>query len=240
MKLKTLIIFSIFVSSFMLGCNSEESINNPPIDSDPDSVKVEGYKLVWNDEFNIDGQPDESKWDYDIKDPGWVNDELQYYTSDSVNVRVNNGKLEIEVQYYPNPVPQYTSARIVSREKGDWKYGRVEVKAKLPAGITKELEAVWEDARGNWDTAHGIVQRMDTIDAMVNLRAKQNQGRKTFGIDAKKSTISDMFAIGIVEPLVVKEQIIKSATEAACMILRIDDIIAVSSGGGRPGGPPPM
>jgi len=83
---------------------------------------------------------------------------------------------------------------------------------------------------------------MDTIDTMVNLRAKHNQGRKTFGIDAKKSTISDMFAIGIVEPLVVKEQIIKSATEAASMILRIDDIIAVSnpSGGGRPGGPPPM
>ena len=84
---------------------------------------------------------------------------------------------------------------------------------------------------------------MDPIDTMVNLRAKQSQGRKWIGIDAKKNTIDDMFSQGIVEPLVVKEQIIKSATECACMILRIDDVIAISGGpggGGGPSGPPPM
>ncbi|MBC8516810.1 MAG: TCP-1/cpn60 chaperonin family protein [Nitrosopumilus sp.] len=79
---------------------------------------------------------------------------------------------------------------------------------------------------------------MDPIDTMANLRAKQNQGQKWTGIDAKNMKISDMMAINVVEPLVVKEQIIKSATEAACMILRIDDVIAVSGapgGGGMPG-----
>ena len=80
---------------------------------------------------------------------------------------------------------------------------------------------------------------MDPIDTMANLRAKQNQGRKWTGIDAKNTKIADMLSIDVVEPVAVKEQIIKSATEAACMILRIDDVIAVSGGPGG-GGMPPM
>jgi thermosome len=69
---------------------------------------------------------------------------------------------------------------------------------------------------------------MDPIDTMATLRAKHNQGRKWTGIDARNTKIADMLAIDVVEPLAVKEQIIKSATEAACMILRIDDVISVS------------
>ena len=79
---------------------------------------------------------------------------------------------------------------------------------------------------------------MDPIDTMANLRAKQNQGRKWTGIDARNTKIADMLSIDVVEPIAVKEQIIKSATEAACMILRIDDVISVSGGSG--GGMPPM
>jgi len=74
---------------------------------------------------------------------------------------------------------------------------------------------------------------MDPIDTMANLRAKQNHNQKWTGIDARNMKIADMMEINVVEPIVVKEQIIKSATEAACMILRIDDVIAVS---GAPGG----
>ncbi len=69
---------------------------------------------------------------------------------------------------------------------------------------------------------------MDPIDTMATLRSKQNQGRKWTGIDARNTRIADMLSIDVVEPLAVKEQIIKSATEAACMILRIDDVISVS------------
>ena len=82
---------------------------------------------------------------------------------------------------------------------------------------------------------------MDPIDTIITLRANQSNGKHTVGINAKKSKIGDMFSLDIVEPLVVKEQIIKSATEVACMILRIDDVIAVSGspgGGGSPGMPP--
>ena len=79
---------------------------------------------------------------------------------------------------------------------------------------------------------------MDPIDSLIALRAKQNSGEKTTGINAREGKIGDAYALDIVEPLVVKEQIIKSATEAACMILRIDDVIAIS-GGSSAGGPPP-
>jgi thermosome len=78
---------------------------------------------------------------------------------------------------------------------------------------------------------------MDPIDAMTELRAKQSKGSKWTGIDARNSKITDMSKLDIVEPLSVKEQVIKSATEAASMILRIDDVIASGkSAGGPPGG----
>ena len=77
---------------------------------------------------------------------------------------------------------------------------------------------------------------MDPIDTMVSLRAKQSEGKKWSGINAKDGKVSDMLSLNIVEPVVVKEQIIKTATEAASMILRIDDVIAIS---GAPGGGPP-
>jgi len=80
---------------------------------------------------------------------------------------------------------------------------------------------------------------MDPIDAIIALRANQTAGKQTAGINAKEGKIGNMLSLDIVEPLAVKEQIIKSATEAACMILRIDDVIAVS-GGPSAGGMPPM
>ena len=81
---------------------------------------------------------------------------------------------------------------------------------------------------------------MDPIDTMITLRAKQSQGRKWTGIDARNTRIADMLLLDIIEPVAVKEQIIKSATEAACMILRIDDVIASSGGRGGGGHGPPM
>ncbi len=78
---------------------------------------------------------------------------------------------------------------------------------------------------------------MDPIDTMATLRSRQAQGKKWVGVDARNTKVADMLSINIVEPVVVKEQIIKSATEAACMILRIDDVISVAPPGG--GGMPP-
>ena len=77
---------------------------------------------------------------------------------------------------------------------------------------------------------------MDPIDTMVNLRARQSQGQKWTGINAREQKVENMLTLNIIEPVAVKEQIIKSATEAACMILRIDDVIAISANkSGMPG-----
>ena len=78
---------------------------------------------------------------------------------------------------------------------------------------------------------------MDPIDTMAEVKAKQNKGAKWTGVNVRTTTVTDMFKQNVLEPLAVKEQIIKSATEAACMILRIDDVIAASKSK-MPAGPP--
>ena len=78
---------------------------------------------------------------------------------------------------------------------------------------------------------------MDPIDTITELRSRQGKGSKWTGVDVKNAKITDMSKLDIVEPVSVKEQIVKSATEVASMILRIDDVIASSkSAGGPPGG----
>ena len=80
---------------------------------------------------------------------------------------------------------------------------------------------------------------MDPIDTTTDLRAKQSKGSKWMGIDVKTAKITDISKLDIFEPLSVKEQIVKSATEVASMILRIDDVIASSKSSGGMGGMPP-
>lgn len=102
-------------------------------------------KLVWSDEFDTNGAPDSSRWSYDLgtgNPDGWGNNELQFYTSDTKNVRVENGFLIIEAHRDSVENKAYSSSRLVSRKKGDWRYGRVEVKAKLPQG-TGTWPAIW-------------------------------------------------------------------------------------------------
>ena len=81
---------------------------------------------------------------------------------------------------------------------------------------------------------------MNSIDSITQLRAKQNAGERFTGVDVINGTIANFETLGIVEPVKVKEQIIKSATETANMILRIDNVIAVSrSMSEQPQGMPP-
>ncbi|GBC74480.1 MULTISPECIES: thermosome subunit beta [Candidatus Nitrosocaldus] len=69
---------------------------------------------------------------------------------------------------------------------------------------------------------------MDPIDTMTELRSKQNKGSKWTGVDVKNTQVADMYKLEVLEPAVVKSQIMKAATEAAIMILRIDDVIAAA------------
>jgi len=78
---------------------------------------------------------------------------------------------------------------------------------------------------------------LDPIDTMTEIRSKHAEGGVWFGVEAKEGKVKDMYKENVLEPLSVKEQIVKSATEAACMILRIDDVIAAGKSKG-PSGPP--
>ncbi|HNW49839.1 MAG TPA: glycoside hydrolase family 16 protein [Prolixibacteraceae bacterium] len=95
------------------------------------------YKLVWSDEFNYNGLPDSAKWSYDTTGNawGWGNNELQCYTSAQLkNAEVSNGTLKIKAIKEDISGFHYTSARLVTKQKGDWLYGRFEISARLPEG----------------------------------------------------------------------------------------------------------
>ena len=92
-------------------------------------------KLGWSDEFNYTGLPDSTKWSYDTGGHGWGNNEKQYYTQKKTeNASVKNGVLSITAIKEAFDGASYTSARLVSKNKGDWKYGRFEIRAKMPKG----------------------------------------------------------------------------------------------------------
>lgn len=106
-----------------------------------DPTTISDYELVWSDEFDVDGMPDSTKWAYDTGGHGWGNNELQYYRS-SGNAWVEAGNLIIEARKEDYLGREYTSARIVTRGKQSWKYGKIEISAKLPTGLGT-WPAIW-------------------------------------------------------------------------------------------------
>ncbi len=93
--------------------------------------------LVWSDEFNTAGAPDVGKWGYDIGtgSGGWGNNELQYYTNRPDNVVVAGGVLKIIAKKETYLGSAYTSARLLTKGKYAFKYGRIEIRAKFPTGV---------------------------------------------------------------------------------------------------------
>lgn len=131
-------VLATLVVGFLLACKSPDALvsgqspNTPP-----------GRKLVWSDEFNKEGLPDSAKWGYEVGGDGWGNNELQYYTAHRPeNARIEDGKLIVEARKEAYRGQQYTSARLVTRNKATWTYGRIEVMAKLPKGVGT-WPAIW-------------------------------------------------------------------------------------------------
>lgn len=96
--------------------------------------RSEDWQLVWSDEFDEDGAPSSERWTHDIWPPKKVNDEDQFYTDRPKNVRVENGMLVIEAHREDYEGARYTSGRIHTAGKGDFLYGRFEIRAKVPRG----------------------------------------------------------------------------------------------------------
>lgn len=139
--------------------------------SRPAAQKEEKMRLVWSEEFNYTGLPDSTKWIYDLGDGcpnlcGWGNNELQYYTARRLeNARVENGNLIIEARREKTGTREYSSARMVSKHKGDWTYGRMVIRAKLPKGLGV-WPAIWMLST---DWAYGGWPESGEIDIMENV-----------------------------------------------------------------------
>lgn len=155
-----------------------------------------GWTLVWSDEFNYTGNPDPTKWGYDR---GFIaNQEKQYYTDSLKNVRVEKGVLIIEAHKekvantdYKNPeikgwaqykaeidTAQYTAARIITKGLAEWKYGRIEAKAKLPKGrgmwpaiwMLSNDKIGWPES-GEIDIMEHVGYDNDTIHGTIHTKA---------------------------------------------------------------------
>jgi len=151
------------------GVETETNVNAV----DP-TQKVSDWKLVWSDEFDGTGI-DATKWSHEVNCDGGGNNERQCYTDSADNAYVADGMLRIvALPAAEGAEKEYTSARLVTKNKADFKYGRFEVRAKLPFG-QGSWPAFWmmptDDVYGGWPRSGEI----DIMEA-VNLKVADSEG----------------------------------------------------------------
>ena len=132
----------------------------------------DGYMLMWEDNFNGTSLNMED-WNIELHEPGWVNNELQQYTASSDNIYVKDGMLIIQAIKHTNADGEvtYTSGRVNTQNKHDYKYGKFEVKAKVPNG-KGFLPAFWmmptdENLYGQWPKC-GEIDIMEVLGDCTN------------------------------------------------------------------------
>ena len=140
------------------------------------------YELVWADEFDTDGLPDPALWGFNVGGGGWGNGELQYYMPKG-NASVENGVLTIEARKERRGTCDYSSARMVTRDKADWLYCKIEVRAKLPSGVGT-WPAIWmlptDFAYGDWP-ASGEIDIMEHVGYDPDVIVQSIHTAKTHG-----------------------------------------------------------
>ena len=157
------------------------------------SVAAAGSNLLWSDEFNGTSL-DANTWNYETGNLG-VNNEVEYYTSDAANVSVKDGNLQITALSSPNYKSSgwnYTSARITTANKYSFKYGYVEIRAKVP-GDNGTWPALWLlgndiNTGTNWPACgeidmmeEGTVTGFDNILSSLHWGGDASQSRKVTG-----------------------------------------------------------
>ena len=157
-----------------------------------DVPQLEGYSLLWNDEFNGDTLNEEN-WTRELREPGWTNNELQAYTDKDENIFVKDGSLVLKAIQTKDADGKlsYTSGKVNSQNKKDFLYGKVVVSAKVPEGQGL-WPAVWmmpqdENVYGQWPKC-GEIDIMETLGNQTNIAYQtihygephgQQQGIKT-------------------------------------------------------------
>lgn len=143
----------------------EEAMVNQTADADV--PVLEGYELLWHDEFN-GTELDETIWSYDPREPGWTNQELQEYTTSTDNVFVKDGNLVLKAikTVDGDGKDYYTSGKVKTQNKKDFMYGKVVARAKVPEGQGL-WPAIWmmptnESLYGQWPKC-GEIDIMETL-----------------------------------------------------------------------------
>jgi beta-glucanase (GH16 family) len=160
--------FSITASLLLIAFISFGSGKSSISKSTTSEPAGEKYELVWSDEFDYSGLPDSKKWSYDTEGNayGWGNNEAQKYTKAKLkNSQVKDGFLTITAIKEDSEGKKYTSARLITKSKGDWLYGKIEVRAKLPEGRGM-WPAIWmlptKTPYGGWP-ACGEIDIMENV-----------------------------------------------------------------------------
>ena len=155
-------LFNLLLFVFLFYGNANAQSKSVTVPSDTK------YKLVWSDEFDYSGLPDSRKWSFDVDGnaTSWGNNEAQFYTNDRIkNAEVKDGFLSITALKEDFQGKKYTSARLRTATKGDWLYGRLEVRAKLPDGRGM-WPAIWmlstDWKYGGWP-ASGEIDIMENV-----------------------------------------------------------------------------
>jgi len=145
-----------------------------PVDNSGDTTPTHypGYTLAWSDEFN-GSAIDESNWGFESgNNNGWGNHEQEYYTNSTNNAFVSAGNLIIEARNEPTGGFNYTSARMITKGKRSFKFGRIDIRAKLPKGqgiwpalwmLGNNIDAVSWPACGEMDIMEELGQQPNTI-----------------------------------------------------------------------------
>jgi beta-glucanase (GH16 family) len=134
LSLATLLLISGCTVSSSSVVSSSSSVVCKTVGFDYNPAEIDDYEMVWNEEFDYEGSPDTTKWVMETGGGGWGNNELQFYTARQDNAIVGDGKLTITAIKEDYSGRNYTSARMITRGKAFWKYGRFEIRASLPAG----------------------------------------------------------------------------------------------------------
>lgn len=156
--MKNVTVFLVVLSFLFASCNNDKKEFTAP----------KGYELVWHDEFEYEGLPNPSYWSYDTTGNayGWGNNEQQFYTSNKKeNAFVDGEFLHLIARKDSAGGKAYTSARLTTKDKVDMKYGRLEVRAKVPGGRGL-WPAIWM-LPTNWE--YGDWPRSGEIDIMEHV-----------------------------------------------------------------------
>jgi len=164
-----------------------------------------GYNLAWADEFSGDAL-DLSSWGFDVGNGsgGWGNNESQYYTSGTANCVVSNGKLTITAKKESQGGYNYTSARILTKGKREFQYGRIDIRARLPKGqgiwpalwmLGSNFSSVGWPKCGELDIMELVGHQPNRVHGTAHFGNQPPSTQRTASYGLSKGTFSDAYHV---------------------------------------------